>query len=309
MKERKIKNNESINLISFMGEELGRSRLNPSTKQNHLSTINLLRTFKPDINIREVNFNFLCDFDYFLSSRGYGYNTIAKHMKHIKRYINMAINLDLFNLEKYPFRRYKIGYKMTNRSFMTPEELQRFEDLKLPNSGSLKRSHDLFLFCCYTGMRFSDVIRLTENNFSVIGKRLWLIYTTTKTKTEIHVPLDLVFDGKALVLYKKYIGKYSNFFNVSTQSNSNINKQLLKLAQMANIQKRISFHSSRHTNATLLLYDGTNITTVQKLLGHHSVQTTEIYSKILDMTIIRDLEDVLEKKKKRDKKSTTIQEV
>ena len=61
------------------------------------------------------------------------------------------------------------------------------------------------------------------------------------------------------------------------------------LCKMANIDKKVSFHTARHTNATLLLYNGANITTVQKLLGHKSVRTTEIYSNIMDMTVVRDL--------------------
>ena len=50
------------------------------------------------------------------------------------------------------------------------------------------------------------------------------------------------------------------------------------------------FHTARHTNATLLIYSGVNITTVQKLLGHKSVKTTQIYASIMDQTIIHDLE-------------------
>ena len=53
---------------------------------------------------------------------------------------------------------------------------------------------------------------------------------------------------------------------------------------------RISFHTARHTNATLLIYNGINITTVQKLLGHKSVKTTQVYTNVMDMTIIHDLE-------------------
>ena len=49
-------------------------------------------------------------------------------------------------------------------------------------------------------------------------------------------------------------------------------------------------YTARHTNATLLIYNGINITTVQKLLGHKSVKTTQIYTNVMDMTIIHDLE-------------------
>ena len=71
-----------------------------------------------------------------------------------------------------------------------------------------------------------------------------------------------------------------------------MNKQLRRISQLASIDKKVSFHTARHTNATLLLYNGANITTVQKLLGHKSVRTTEIYSNIMDMTIVRDLEKI-----------------
>lgn len=65
------------------------------------------------------------------------------------------------------------------------------------------------------------------------------------------------------------------------------------------------FHQRRHTCATLLLYNGVQLTTVQKLLGHQSIRTTEVYSDIMDMTIIRDLEDAKKKKKNRNKMQTT----
>lgn len=60
----------------------------------------------------------------------------------------------------------------------------------------------------------------------------------------------------------------------------------------------ISFHTARHTCATILLYNGVQLTTVQKLLGHQSIRTTEVYSDIMDMTVIRDLQKIKQKKNK-----------
>jgi site-specific recombinase XerD len=74
------------------------------------------------------------------------------------------------------------------------------------------------------------------------------------------------------------------------KDNSNINKELDKIAHLAQLDKEISFHTARHTNASLLIYKGVNITTVQKLLGHKNVKTTQIYTHIMDSTIINDLE-------------------
>ena len=71
-----------------------------------------------------------------------------------------------------------------------------------------------------------------------------------------------------------------------------MNKRLKRICVMVGIEKEVSYHVARHTNATLLLYNGVNITTVQKLLGHKSVKTTEIYSDIMDITVIRDLKKI-----------------
>ena len=87
---------------------------------------------------------------------------------------------------------------------------------------------------------------------------------------------------------QRYKDDLDNFFKL--KDNSNINKELNILADLAEIDKRVSFHTARHTNATLLLYSGANITTVQKLLGHKSVKTTQVYANIMDITVVRDLE-------------------
>ena len=95
--------------------------------------------------------------------------------------------------------------------------------------------------------------------------------------------------------YSVAICIFSTWQNTETMLISNglrlIFFYLLFLAQ------HITFHTSRHTNATLLLYNGANITTVQKLLGHKSVKTTQVYANIMDITVVRDLEKTASSKK------------
>lgn len=213
-------------------------------------------------------------------------------MKHLKRYINLAINKEYFDLHRYPFRKYKIKYLESKRTHLTPEELEQLESLNLKGRRSLRRALDMFLFSCYTGLRFSDIINITRDNFCCIDDNIWLIYSSIKTDVDIRLPLFLLFDGKALPIYERYRHNEWALFDMAATSNSNVNKQVQRLCKMAKIDKKVSFHTARHTNATLLLYSGANITTVQKLLGHKSVRTTEIYSNIMDMTIVRDLSNI-----------------
>ena len=91
-----------------------------------------------------------------------------------------------------------------------------------------------------------------------------------------------------MLILAEYVGHEEAFFRL--KNNSNANKQLSLLARQAGLKKHISFHTARHTHATLLLYSGVNITTVQRLLGHRSVRTTQIYAEVMDRTIVQDLE-------------------
>lgn len=276
----------------YMKKEIEHSTLRESTSKNHLSTLQLLVRYRENVMFEDLNFEFLCDFEEFLLKQNYNRNTISKHMKHLRRYLNLAVNKELYNPVRDPFRRYKMKYQESRRIHLTPEEIIRLESLDLHDIPHLRRTRDMFLFSCYTGLRFSDIVRLTDENFYLIDGKLWLIYYTQKTETDIRLPLFLLFNGKGLTIYNQYKEKGGVLFNVSVISNSNINKHLKKIASLAGISKKISYHVSRHTNATLLLYKGANITTVQKLLGHKNVQTTQIYGNIMDMTIVKDLERI-----------------
>lgn len=291
LKEKQSEHTTSF--LVFMEKEIQQTHLRETTKKNHLSTLYHLKQYKRDITFKELDFNLLLNFEHYLTDNGFHANTIVKHMKHIKRYVNLAINKDLFVLQKYPFRQYRIKQIETNKEHLNPEELATLEELaRQEPAPTYQHVLDMFLFSCYTGLRFSDVTRLTNENFQLVDNILWLTYTTYKTNIQVRLPLTLLFNGKPVELYEKYQqNEAKTLFDFSEKSNSYINHQLKNIQRIANINKRLTFHTARHTNATILLYKGVHITTVQKLLGHKSVKTTEIYSKVMDMTIVRDLEN------------------
>ncbi len=280
-------NNSSF--ISFFRQEVMNSSLKDSTKRNHLSTLMLLQEFKKNITFSDLTFELISSFEYFLQLKGYHTNTIAKHMKHLKRHVNIAINKEYIEIQKYAFRKYKIKTIENKHTHLVPEELERLENLILSGRYvKLQKSLDAFLFCCYAGMRYSDFINLSSENFVDINQETWLIYKSVKTGTEVRLPLYLLFSGKGIAILNKYRDNLEDFFHL--RDNSNVNKDLIIITRLAGLSKRISFHCARHTNATLLIYNGINITTVQKLLGHKSVKTTQVYTNVMDMTIIHDLE-------------------
>lgn len=274
--------------LSFVKDDIISSQAKESTKRNRLTTYMLLSKFRSHIEFKDLNPRLVYDFERFLFENQFKTNTVAKHMKHFKAFVNSAINKGYIDLNDYPFRRYHIKISETKHTFLLPEELEKLENMELAGRRqSLSQSLDAFLFCCYTGLRYSDFINLSEKNIVTIDKRPWLVFNTVKTGAEVKLPLTFLFEGKAWKLLRKHKGHLSDFFSI--KPNSTVNKELIRIGKIAGIEKHFSFHSARHTNATLLIYKGANITTVQKLLGHRNVTTTQIYSEVMGSTIIKDL--------------------
>lgn len=280
---------DKSSFIPFFKHEVMTSNLKESTKRNHLSTLALLQDFKKNVTFSDLTFEFVSSFEYFLQSKGYHTNTIAKHMKHLKRHINVAINKEYMDIQKYAFRKYKIKTVENGHTHLAPEELEKMETLQLTGRYiKYQKTLDAFLFCCYAGIRYSDFVNMKPENIVEMHQETWLIYKSIKTGTEVRLPLYLLFNGKGIQILNKYQANLQDFFHL--RDNSNVNKELIIITRLAGLSKKVSFHTARHTNATLLIYNGVNITTVQKLLGHKSVKTTQIYTNVMDMTIISDLE-------------------
>ena len=288
-----MKKNRPINITFpiFAKEYVQHSDRRESTKGNLFTTITVLQEFRPGLDFKDITYTFLKDFEVYLREKGNGINTVAKHLRQLRTLVNEAINQGYIHADAYPFRKFKIKQEKGSHEFLTPDELKKLENLEVHD---LKLRHvlDAFLFCCYVGLRFSDFCQLTPSNFIRVNGKRWLHFKSIKTGIELRLPLHLLFEGKALaILDRNCITEFA-----SLGSNSEVNKALSVITSMARIKKHVTYHTARHTCATLLIHQGVPITTVQRLLGHTSVKTTEIYSEILSSTIVRDLKAVKRKR-------------
>lgn len=278
-----VKGNVEVgNFIQFAKEVIEKSQRSKGTKGNMMTTLKRLAKFRPNIEFRDLTFTFVREFEQYLS--GEHTNTTAKHLKNLRTMINAAINEGYMKADDYPFRKFRIKTVEAKHEFLSPDELKMVESL--PRCKIL----DAFLFCCYTGMRFSDFIHMTKDNIRVIDGERWLCFRTRKTNTELKLPLHLLFDGKALEILDRY--KVSDLVNIGC--NADANKELRKVLPPMN--KKVTWHTARHTCATILIYNRIPVTTVQKLLGHANVKTTMIYAEILSTTIVKDLSELAKNK-------------
>jgi len=281
------------------------NKIEPSTLAKYITTQNYVKHFlkdvmkKSDIFMSDLNLKFLTDFEMYMSNPSKsGYysnqpNTLTKHIVKIRTIANLALRNEW--IDKDPFAKYKVSYLPTNREFLNATEIQLIENVTIENP-MLEIVKDLFIFSCYTGLAYIDVMQLSYDNLSIgIDKEMWI--NTNRAKTDVPVKLPVL--PKAASIIKKYentkLMKVENgVFPFLT--NPSINGQLKIIAKKCGISKNITFHMARHSFATTVtLTNGVPIETVSKMLGHTSIKTTQIYAKVVDSKISNDMMMLREK--------------
>ena len=285
---RSLVGSSSPQFLPFMADEIAQGAIRESTRSNRLTTYQLLWEYDRKVTFEQLTYDFVNRFEAWMVARGYHTNTIAKHLSHLRIYVNVAILKGRMREDDNPFRRRLITHKPCKHVHLTSYELLKLERVSFaPEQNHLQVTRDAFLFCCYTGLRYSDFVRLTNANIQRGVIHTWVSLECHKTGAGVRLPIDMLFEGRALRLLERYADDVTNLFHLP--SNSAVDKQLLTIARYAGVRKHFSFHSARHTNATMLLSQGVSVTTVQKLLGHKNVKTTMNYCEVIERTIIDEL--------------------
>jgi site-specific recombinase XerD len=249
---------------------------------------------RSDMQLSELNFSFITEYEFYLKTvRNNNHNTTIKYLRNFKKIIHMAVANDW--LQKYPFLAHKVTIKEVKRDFLTQEELDRIDQKKF-STGRLELVKDIFVFCCYTGLSYVDVAKLTPNNIDIgIDGDQWLFVDRTKTGNPSHVPLL----APALAIIQKYqnnLEAENKGLLLPMISNQKLNAYLKEIADVCNIQKHLTFHIARHTFATTVtLTNGVPIESVSSMLGHKNLRTTQIYAKVVKKKISDDMRKLKEK--------------
>ncbi|GGW73530.1 site-specific recombinase XerD [Winogradskyella epiphytica] len=222
-----------------------------------------------------------------------------KHIQRLRKVVTLAYHLEW--IDRDPFVKWKMKYDKTTREFLSELELKKLEE-KVFISERLDRVRDLFVFSCYTGISYVDIMSLTTDNLVLyINGGNWIETKRQKTKATVKVPLL----DQAFRIIKKYedhpiTAVTGSLLPVIT--NEKLNVYLKEVANFVGIQKKLTFHMARHTFATTVtLSNGVPIETVSKLLGHSKIATTQIYARVLEHKISNDmniLQNILRNKNK-----------
>lgn len=235
-----------------------------------LSELTKLYKYMEVVYIEEMDYNFLQNYEYYMrNTLKNKTNTVGKTFKRMKTVLNEAVRQNV--IIQNPFVNHPLKYEKTNRNFLTIEELKTLENTYQQNKLNQKLLNVLqyFLFACYTGLRYTDILELKKENI----KTDYIEIIMHKTNEYVRIPL--IDNAKLFIDLNN-----DNIFNVLTNQKTNEYLKLIMLA--AGIEKNVSFHTARHTFATISITIGIPIEVISKLMGHNDIRTTNIYAKIVD---------------------------
>ena len=254
----------------------------------HLEEFIYQRYHVRDIALKELTPAFISDFDIFLrTEKNCCTNTVWLYLCPLRTMVSIAISNEW--LSRDPFRDYEVKKEQTTRYFLTKDEIRQLMDGKLKNAKQ-ELYRDLFVFCIFTGLSFSDMRNLSEENIrTYFDEHLWISINRQKTGVQSNIRL--------LDIPKKILEKYrglredSKIFTVPHYMTCLYG--IRAVAKRCGISKHLTWHMSRHTMATeICLTNGVPIETVSSILGHKNITTTQIYAKITKEKLNQDMENL-----------------
>ena len=274
------------------------------TMKNYYTTERYIKRFltikikSSDIYLKQLSYGFIIDFEQFLRKgpsinkrQPLRNNGVMKHLERLKKMMNLALNLEW--IEKDPFVRFKLKFTKHQRDYLSKLELQKFEQIILDEEVH-RKTRDIFVFSSYTGLSYTDVRSLTDDNIvRGIDGDYWIFTRRAKTEQPVKIPLL----DKALNIIKKYDNDLENNSGLlPVYTNQRLNVYLKEITARLGIKKNITFHSARHTFATTVtLSNGVPIETVSKLLGHSKLSTTQVYARVLEEKVSVDMKTLRNK--------------
>ena len=259
--------------------------------RRYLAELIRQRYGKEDLPLAEVNGELVRAFAFYLKTeKGCQQNTVIRYMKCLKKITNLARANDW--MAKDPFLGIRFHEKEVVRDCLTMDELQTIYRKEFPLE-RLTLVRDVFIFAAFTGLAFIDVQQLApEHIVRDNNGNLWIRKPRQKTKNMCNIPL-LDIPQEILRKYADHPTCRKKGVLLPVPCNQKMNSYLKEIADICMIRKNLTTHTARHSYATsVCLANGVSLENVAKMLGHSNIKMTQHYARVLDSSILRDMNQV-----------------
>lgn len=261
----------SRDFLSWLEERIDMRDIEESTRKHHKVMLRSLRNSGLFVTFQDLTPVNIKKWDDMLHKQLNCQTSVHGYHKRLKPYITDALQLGLIVRSPYENIRIKRsnGHTDSTKRFLKEPERDAIEALEL--SGGEEKARDMFIFACYTGLAYSDMVKITRED--IIEEDGKLVIEDKRQKTGSGYRIVLL--PKAEAILRKYD------FNINQLSNQKCNQHLKLIAHRIGLKGNLTMHMGRHTFATWALQKGVRIEVVSKMLAHADITTTQIYAKLL----------------------------
>lgn len=265
---------DSDGFTEFMRKQIDEHPVSDSTRMRYISAYRGVVEFGKLRSFADVTYQNILAFDMFVRTKCRKQAAVYNYHKVLKIFVRQAYALQL--IPSNPYLMFKMDKGLTAvRKFLTKGELAKVEARSIENE-CLAKVRDVFLFCCYTGLAYADLLKFDFTKAELCNGMYRIHDFRKKTGTEYNISLM----DKAVAILKKYS------FRLPVISNQKYNSYLKVLGAFCEIGKKLTSHVARHTFATtVMMANGVRIEVISKMLGHTNIQTTQLYAKTMQSEI------------------------
>lgn len=293
---------EEQSLLKFLDSYIAKANYTESTKTTYNFTRNALELYSIEkrkrLDFNDIDLNFYDDFTSWLWKRGLNDNTVGKHIKHIKALMSQAFERDLHSNMHFRKKKFQVFKRPSDSIYLNEAELQKLLALDLSNNEILAKVRDTFIIASWTGLRFSDLARLTPDKFIIEDDLEILKIETEKTGEIVKIPISPIV--------KPILERYN--FKIPVLSNQKMNEYLKDIGELAKIEQDVEIsdmragiksreifkkydlittHTARRSFASNLYIQGIPARSIMAITGHRTEKAFMAYIKLSHMEKIR----------------------
>ena len=234
---------------------------------------------------KEINYSFIRQWIVYLSENKYSKTSINRKIASLKSYFNFLVNIE--KIDSSPLKGHK-NLKSSSKiiiPFSQDEVIEVFENFK---SSNISDRDKLIIEMFYsTGIRREELINIKiedifhdQSLIKILGKRNKERLIPMLPKLSKNIRTYVKDNNMSKFLFES---KKSKKISVST-----VYRLINKYFRLVSTKVKVSPHVLRHTFATHMLNNGADINTIKEILGHSSLSSTQIYTKIKLPKIVND---------------------
>lgn len=284
-----------VDFLEYLEVERGRSQ---KTCENYHLYLNRLVEFNDDLKLEKITSEVIRKWRLWLNryknenGSELSQTTQSYHLIALRSFLTYCAKRGIDTLAPNQVELPKIKHKQV--TFLTPEEIGRMLGEIDTTSPSGLRDRAIIELLFSSGLRVSELVGLDRDHINIARREFMVrgkgnkdrpVFISQEAAQHIHNYLETRKDSlkPLFISYRdaqpQHIDTSGNFRRITPRS---VQRMVKNYALKAGITKHVSPHTMRHSFATDLLMNGADLRSVQSMLGHSNISTTQVYTHVTD---------------------------